>query len=120
MTALTSETHDLDGRYLVRHPKQETIIGALIRDQRTRLRLSQSQLAELMEVDHAMVSRMESGTRRPSIDLLARIADALEIPLPDLALAVCEIDPGEYREAIRTQERERLIDAFASALQEAA
>lgn len=108
------------GIYATKHPNRETIVGAMIRDQRTRLRISQSQLARMIDVDHSMVSRIESGDRRPSIDLLYQIADALEIPMTDLALAVCDVDPGEYREAIRTQERERVIEAFANALQEAA
>ena len=51
--------------------------------------LSQQALADATGVSKAMISMMEGGFRTPRIDLLVRLAAALDVPpadlLPDLA-----------------------------------
>lgn len=46
---------------------------ALLRDYRDRLRLSQSQLAEIVGADHSYISRIENGTRRPSRAMIEKL-----------------------------------------------
>jgi transcriptional regulator with XRE-family HTH domain len=50
-----------------------------LRQRRKALRLSQAQLAEILLVNHATVSRWESGLRRPPHGLIPGIAEALNV-----------------------------------------
>lgn len=46
---------------------------------RNRLFLSQARLAEVAGLDHSTISRLESGARRPSRDVIERLAMALDL-----------------------------------------
>lgn len=48
---------------------------------RTTARLTQEQLAERADIGASYLARIEIGTRRPTLDVLGRIADALGVPL---------------------------------------
>jgi transcriptional regulator with XRE-family HTH domain len=50
-----------------------------LRRYRERVELSQSKLAELAELDHSYVSRLESGTRTPSRKVVEAIAEVLAL-----------------------------------------
>ena len=56
-------------------------LGARLRVLRRARDLSQRDVASLLNIDAAEVSRHESGTRCPSVPLLARYAEVLEVPL---------------------------------------
>ncbi len=56
-------------------------VGPLLREWRTARRLSQLDLAFDAEVSARHLSCVESGKSQPSRDLVARLADALEMPL---------------------------------------
>jgi transcriptional regulator with XRE-family HTH domain len=56
-------------------------VGALLREWRRLRRLSQLDLALRMEVSARHVSRVESGRAQPSRQMVARLADALAMPL---------------------------------------
>jgi transcriptional regulator with XRE-family HTH domain len=66
------------------HPKsvdaRDVNIGQLVRTQRQKLRLSQSDLAERIGVKFQQVQKYEKGTNRISIGRLTRIAEALDVP----------------------------------------
>ena len=47
-------------------------------------KISQERLAELTGTSRVHVGYVEQGTRNPSLDLLFRIADALDVSMPDL------------------------------------
>ena len=49
----------------------------MLRELRDRRRLSQSRLAEAAGFDHSYVSRLESGTRMPTREAVAKLADAM-------------------------------------------
>lgn len=49
----------------------------LLREYRDRRRLSQSRLAEAAGFDHSYVSRLESGSRMPTRDAVAKLAEAM-------------------------------------------
>lgn len=61
----------------------ERSFAELLRWYRERTGVSQARLARLVRVDHSYVSRLERGERRPSRDLILRIADALSLPAAD-------------------------------------
>lgn len=63
-------------------------IGKLIKARRMEKGLSQKQLAELIQVSLATVSKWETGVNLPDILILDKIARELDIPLTDL------LEPG--------------------------
>lgn len=60
------------------------IVGQLIAEIRKDKGLKQSELADRMNVDFQMVSNYERGMRDPSVDLLIRFCEGLEV------------DPGDF------------------------
>lgn len=54
-------------------------LGAFIRQQRTDARLSLRRLAEMAEVSNPYLSQIERGLRKPSAEILQRVAEALRI-----------------------------------------
>jgi len=56
-------------------------IGSLIRDARKHRGLTQQQLADLLGTSQSAVHRIESGGQNLSLDMINRIASALESPL---------------------------------------
>ncbi|MFE2278539.1 helix-turn-helix domain-containing protein [Streptomyces sp. NPDC059454] len=57
-------------------------LGTAVRDWRSRRRLSQSRLADLAHVSARHLSFVENGRARPSRELLLRLTDHLEVPVP--------------------------------------
>lgn len=70
---------ELKKEYIALQP--ETEIEKVLFDVRTRNNLTQKQLAEMTNIPQADISRLEKGTRNPSINLLKRIADSLDMDL---------------------------------------
>lgn len=68
-------------------------IGANIRVGRTRMGLTQGQLAEQIDVEIATMSRIETGAQLPSLARLAEIGLALDLPPAALLF-----DPAGTRE----------------------
>jgi transcriptional regulator with XRE-family HTH domain len=60
------------------------MLGARIREQRKRKKITQEQLAEMLGIDQKHMSRIELGKSYPSLDRLIKIAETLEVPLPSL------------------------------------
>ncbi len=56
------------------------VIRALI-DARTSKQLTQKQLAEKTGIHQADISKLENGTRNPSINLLKRLAEGMDMVL---------------------------------------
>ncbi|WP_334189410.1 helix-turn-helix domain-containing protein [Noviherbaspirillum sp.] len=59
-------------------------IGRNIKIARTRLGMTQSQLAEALDLENVTVSRIETGAQLPSIDRLEELAKLLKVSLPSL------------------------------------
>ena len=61
-------------------PGKETTtpFGSALRRIRVDRRLSQSKLAEKADIDHSTASRLESGARQPSREMVGLLADALD------------------------------------------
>jgi transcriptional regulator with XRE-family HTH domain len=62
----------------------ETTLGARIRRVRQEGKLTQEQLAERSTVSIDMVRKTEQGRRHPRLNVLGRIANALDVPLSEL------------------------------------
>jgi len=60
------------------------MLGARIREQRKKKKITQEQLAEMLGIDQKHMSRIELGKSYPSLDRLIKIAETLEVPLPSL------------------------------------
>src|SRR5215217_3842492 len=58
-------------------------VGDLLREWRTRRRLSQMDLALDAEISTRHLSFLETGRARPSRDMVLRLAEQLEVPLRD-------------------------------------
>ncbi|MFG3244050.1 MULTISPECIES: helix-turn-helix domain-containing protein [unclassified Streptomyces] len=59
----------------------DTSIGALLREWRQRMMLTQGELAQRADTSARHLSFVETGRSRPSRELVLRLADQLEIPL---------------------------------------
>jgi transcriptional regulator with XRE-family HTH domain len=62
----------------------KAIVGRNVRRLRQQKGLTQEQLAFEAEIDLTYVGGIERGRRNPSLLVMARIADALSVPLPRL------------------------------------
>ena len=73
--------------YLLRVPtpsrgeKLPTIVIQLLREERLRQNLSMNALAQRSGLSQSSVSLLESGQRKPTLDTLIRICDALSVEL---------------------------------------
>lgn len=59
-------------------------IGANIKSARTLVGLTQSQLAEALDLENVTISRIETGAQMPSIDRLNEISKVLKVSLTAL------------------------------------
>ena len=89
-------------------------VGRLLREWRTARRLSQLDLALAADVSTRHLSYMETGKAQPSREMLARLADALDLPLRERnALLVTAGYAPRYPEtALTTPELERVRRAI--------
>lgn len=61
-----------------------TTIGILIKKHRKRLKLTQGELAEKIGVDPKYISRIETGVSSPSLNIVEKIFEVLNIHAKDL------------------------------------
>ena len=64
-----------DGQYVTK------LLGANVRRKRTALDLTQEELAERVDVETRSLQRVEQGVQFPSAAVLARLAQALHVPV---------------------------------------
>lgn len=60
------------------------LLGKRISGRRVELKLSQEQLAEMLFVSRSLIASIELGRKRPSIDTIVDIANALRTSADDL------------------------------------
>jgi transcriptional regulator with XRE-family HTH domain len=60
------------------------LLASITKVERKRLGLSQEAFADACGIDRTYASQIERGIANPSLEVLCRIADALEISLTDL------------------------------------
>lgn len=70
---------EFEKEYMSIQPEMD-VIRAMV-EARTSQNLTQKQLAERTGIDQADISKLENGTRNPSINLLKRLADGMGMVL---------------------------------------
>lgn len=60
-------------------PEREVVMA--IQEARSRLHLTQTELSRRTGIDQGDISKLEHGTRNPSLKLLKRLADGLNMDL---------------------------------------
>lgn len=63
---------------------RKKMLGARIKELRKRRDLSQNDLSEQISIESNYLSRIEVGASYPSLEVLERIADALEVEMKTL------------------------------------
>ena len=89
-------------------------LGKMIQQQRNNVGISQETLAKLVDYGRQHISSIESGNLSPSDDVLARIAQELQIPCERLlALKIIDRTPPEVQSWL-FEELKAKFDASAS------
>jgi transcriptional regulator with XRE-family HTH domain len=57
------------------------LIGKRLKELRRSKQLSQEQLAEKADINSKYLSRMERGTENPTLDMLVKLSNALEVEM---------------------------------------
>lgn len=97
----------------------QAALGFLLRNLREERGLSLRELAQLAEIDHAYVHRLETGAREsPSEEVLSKLVRALKAPKREAEMlrylaAHTETDPGFVAHA--RQDASVTFDEFSSA-----
>jgi len=74
--------------------KKHPDFGSVLRRLRLERDLSQEALAERVGMaSHAHLSRLESGHKQPTVEMLFRLADALEVPA---AVIIAEMEKERH------------------------
>lgn len=77
-------------------------LGAFIREQRDQAHMSLRQLAKAADISNPYLSQVERGLRRPSAEILARIAQGLRISAETLYVQAGILDEREGDQAVTT------------------
>ena len=77
-------------------------LGEFIRDQRDQAQMSLRQLASAAGVSNPYLSQVERGLRRPSAEILGRIAQGLRISAETLYVQAGILDERDGDEAVTT------------------
>ncbi|MEV7599763.1 XRE family transcriptional regulator [Kitasatospora sp. NPDC089797] len=77
------------------HTKQDVLaaVGPRLRDLRRRRGMTLAELAERTGINESTLSRLEGGTRKPTLELLLPLAEVHAVPLDDLVGAPRTGDP---------------------------
>ena len=74
------------------HAFNYPVLGSRVAKRRTELKLSQKQIAEVLDCNESYISKLENGKAHPSLDFLYLLAKHLNVGIdyffPDTALGV--------------------------------
>ena len=76
------------------------LLGMRIKEQRQRRTLTQQQLAEKVNLTPGFISRIETGNKKPSLEVLLSICAALNITLNDLLVGNQISQESDYNEEV--------------------
>jgi transcriptional regulator with XRE-family HTH domain len=68
-------------------------VGARLKRLRTQRRMTLTAVAQMTGISKSTLSRLETGQRRPTLELLLALSHAYRVPLDDLVAAPAEGDP---------------------------
>ena len=80
--------------------------GLRVKELRTLKKLTQDQLAEMLDINSKYLSRIEMGYSFPSFDVLSKIADALEV----LMLEIIDFSHAGKTTAELRKEMRRMVE----------
>lgn len=100
-------------------------LGEYLREQRLTARMSLRQLAEQTGVSNPYLSQIERGLRRPSAEVLQRLAKALRVSAETLYVraGILDAEDGEVRSVelavladtgLTERQKQSLLDVYAS------
>lgn len=69
-------------------------LGQRIREERTRYRLTQEQLAEAAQVNESYIGQVERGEKNPSLETVVSIAKALGVTVDYLLQEDMNVEPN--------------------------
>lgn len=70
-----------------------TTFGEKLRTLRQKRGISLRQLASMLEINaHSFISEIETGKKKPSLELVIKVADLFNVPLEQLARDELELD----------------------------
>ena len=75
-------------------------LGAFIRDQRRNARLSLRSLSERTGISNPYLSQIERGLRKPSADILQRVARALQVSAETMYVQAGILEPRDDGESL--------------------
>ena len=64
------------------------MLGDELRNARDKAKMTQQKLSELADVDRTYISQLENDKQSPSLEVLFRICDALDVPASELIARV--------------------------------
>lgn len=67
-------------------PPHRAAFGARVRELRTARGWSQEDFAHRANLDRTYVSGIERGTRNPTLDIIQKLAQALDVPAAELLI----------------------------------
>jgi len=69
-------------------------LGQRIREERTKLRLTQEQLAEAAEVNESYIGQVERAEKNPSLETVVSVANALGVTVDYLLKEEVHVEPN--------------------------
>ena len=89
-----------------------TEIGKRIKNRRRELKISQEQLAEILDVTYQQVQRYENGTNKLNVENVQTIATALSVPLSYFFESYKSPAPVEEKQPHLTPIENKLLGHF--------
>ena len=90
-------------------------LGIKIKRRRKAMKLSQGELADRVGINATHLSRLETGKYLPSVDVLKKVADVLDVSA-DYLLSDDDLEPADVTICNKTlAERLRLLDSLDEA-----
>lgn len=87
-------------------------IGAKIKKRRRELKISQEELAEILDVTYQQIQRYENGVNKLNVENIQVIAEALSVPLSYFFETLAKADISEDSSHYLTAEESRLLRHF--------
>lgn len=86
------------------------ILGNRIKELRSARNQTQEQLANKIGISRQKYARIESGTNNITLDLLSKIAHALEISVGDITSVLDDTSEVEYRKSADNDLSDKIFD----------
>ena len=93
--------------------RELALLREAIRNERKDKRITQEELAEMLEVSPTHVKHIESGHRKPSVELLFRMVQLLDISLDAVLLDKTQPKRVLYLDGLTDREAEAIENLIA-------